>query len=93
MAPLAADLRVRRTIVLLEDYLVDLVEWDTEGTAVHEVALPWHGVDLVDEFDEPLARTPHPITGGETREDGFGFLSDTALVHAPDGVQRQSPGC
>ncbi|MDP9264635.1 MAG: heparinase II/III-family protein, partial [Chloroflexota bacterium] len=88
VAPLAADLRVRRTVVLLEDYLVDLAEWDAEGSAVHEVALPWHGVDLVNEFDEPLARTPHPITGGETREDGFGFLSDTALVHAPDGVQR-----
>ena len=87
-AQLAPDLRVRRTVVLLEDYLVDVLEWDADGDTVHEVALPWHGVDLVDEFDAPLARTPHPITGGETREDGFGFLSDTALVHAPDGVQR-----
>lgn len=87
-APLASDLRVRRSVVLLKDYLVDLLEWDTEGDAVHEVALPWHGVDLVNELDEPLARTPHAITSGETREDGFGFLSDTALVHAPDGVQR-----
>jgi hypothetical protein len=88
VAPLAADLRVRRTVVLLEDYLVDLVEWDTEGSAVHEVSLPWHAVDLVDEFDEPLARTLHPIARGETREDGFGFLTDTAVVDAPDGVQR-----
>jgi hypothetical protein len=88
VAPLAEDLRVRRTIVLLEDYLVDLVEWDAEGSAVHEVALPWHGVDLVDESDAPLARSPRAITGGETSEDGFGFLSDTALVHASDGVQR-----
>ncbi|MDP9176532.1 MAG: heparinase II/III-family protein [Gemmatimonadota bacterium] len=87
-APLATGLRVRRSVVLMKDYLVDVLEWDTEGDAVHEVALPWHGVDLVNELDEPLARTPHPITGGETREDGFGFLSDTALVHAPDGVQR-----
>ena len=86
VAPLAEDLRVRRTIVLLEDYLVDMLEWD--GDSVHEVALPWHAVDVVNEFDEPLARTPHPITSGETREDGFGFLSDAALVHAPDGVQR-----
>ncbi|MBA3342457.1 MAG: heparinase II/III family protein, partial [Gemmatimonadaceae bacterium] len=87
-APLAAGLRVRRSVVLLEDYLVDLLEWDAEGDTVHEVALPWHGVDLVNELDEPLARTPHAITRGEMREDGFGFLSDTALVHAPDGVQR-----
>ncbi|MDQ3242812.1 MAG: heparinase II/III-family protein, partial [Gemmatimonadota bacterium] len=87
-ARLASDLRVRRSVVLLEDYLVDLLEWDAEGDTVHEVALPWHGVDLVNELDEPLARTPHPITKGETREDGFGFLSDTALVRTQDGVQR-----
>jgi hypothetical protein len=87
-APLAADLRVRRSVVLVKDYLVDLLEWDAEGDTVHEVALPWHGVDLVNELDEPLARTPHPITRGETREDGFGFLSDSALVHASGGMQR-----
>lgn len=87
-AQLAADLRVRRSVVLLEGYLVDLLEWDAEGDTVHEIALPWHGVDLVNELDEPLASTPHPITGGETREDGFGFLSNSALVHASDGVQR-----
>jgi hypothetical protein len=86
LAPLASDLRVQRTVALLEDYLVDILEWD--GDSVREVALPWHGVDLVNEFDEPLARTSHPITGGETREDGFGFLSDTALVQVSDGVQR-----
>jgi hypothetical protein len=87
-AQLAADLEVRRSVVLMKDYLVDVLEWGTEGDTVHEVALPWHGVDIVNEIDEPLARTPHPITGGETREDGFGFLSDTALVRASDGMQR-----
>jgi hypothetical protein len=86
VAPLADGLRVRRTIVLLEDYLVDVLEWD--GDSVHEVALPWHGVDLVNEVGEPLAHTQRAITGGEKREDGFGFLSDTALVNTPDGVQR-----
>src|SRR6185503_17183143 len=45
-------------------------------------------VDIVNEIHEPLARTAQPITGGETREDGFGFLSDTALVDSSDGVQR-----
>ena len=75
VAPLAADLRVRRTVVLLNDYLVDLVEWDRLDT-VHEVALPgtaW----ICKRFDEPLARTPLRYEG-ETREDGFGFLSDPA---------------
>jgi hypothetical protein len=85
-APLADDIRVRRSVALLDDYLVDVLEWD--GDAVHEVALPWHGVDLIDDNDEPLVRTPHAITGGDMLEDGFGFLSDTALVNAPNGVQR-----
>jgi hypothetical protein len=85
-APLADDLRVRRSVVLLENYLVDVLEWD--GDALHEVVLPWHGVDLVDERDNPLVRTRYPITGGETLEDGFEFLSNTSLVHAPNGVQR-----
>jgi len=87
-ARLASDLRVRRSVVLVENYLVDLLEWDAEGDSVHEVALPWHGVDIVNEIHEPLARTAQPITGGETREDGFGFLSDTARVDSSDGVQR-----
>lgn len=84
-AALAGDLRVRRSVVLLEDYLIDLLEWD--GDVAHEVALPWHGFDLVNERDEPSARTPQPIPGGEAREDGFGFLSDTARLHAPGRVQ------
>jgi len=87
-AQLAPDLQVRRSVVLMKDYLVDVLEWDAKENTVHEVGLPWHGVDIVNELDEPLARTPHPITGGETREDGFGFLSDTALVHASEGMQR-----
>jgi hypothetical protein len=85
VAPLAEDLRVQRTIVLLEDYLVDMLEWT--GDSAHEVAVPWHGVDLVDESDEPLTRTRHSIAGGETSEDGFGFLTETALVNASEGVQ------
>ena len=86
VAPLANDLRVRRSVVLLENYLVDVLEWD--GDSVHDVAVPWHGVDLVNENDEPLAREHHPITGGEMSEDGFGFLSDTARVDATNGMQR-----
>lgn len=92
-ATLAGDLRVRRSIVVAGDHLVDLLEW--EGDAAHEVALPWHGVDLVDERDEPLVRTPESIAGGEAREDGFGFLRDTARLDVSGAVQRvvgRTPG-
>ena len=85
-ATLADDLRVRRSIVVTDEYLVDLVEWD--GGAEHDVALPWHGVDVVDERDEPLARTPERIEGGAAREDGFEFISNCARIDAPDGVQH-----
>ena len=85
-ATLADDLHVRRSVVVMGDYLVDLLEW--EGDAEHEIALPWHGVDLVNERGDPLARIPESIVGGEAREDGFVFLSDTARIDAPDGVQR-----
>ncbi|MDQ2889263.1 MAG: heparinase II/III-family protein, partial [Gemmatimonadota bacterium] len=80
------DLKVQRTVVVLQDYLVDMLEWT--GDTAHELALPWHGVDLVNEHDEPVARAAHPIQGGEALEDGFGFLIDPALIEATDDVQR-----
>jgi hypothetical protein len=85
-APLADDLNVHRSVVVLDDYLVDVVEWD--GDREHDIALPWHGVEIVNESDEPLARASRPIAGGETSDDGFGFLSDTALVHTTSAAQR-----
>jgi hypothetical protein len=82
-AALAPGLHVRRSIIVLDDYLVDLVQW--EGDAPHEVALPLHGVDLVDDAGAPVARTPMPIAGGDGLEDGFGFLERTARVDTPPG--------
>ena len=41
-APLGDDLTVRRSVVVMGDYLVDTIEW--EGADAHEVALPVHGV-------------------------------------------------
>jgi hypothetical protein len=66
--------------VLLEDYLVDLLQWD--GDAEHEVALPFHGLDLVDEAGRPLARVAAPIAGGDGVEDGFSFLERSARISA-----------
>lgn len=85
-AMLADDLRVQRTVTVMDEYLVDLLEWD--GEAPHDVALPWHGVDLVDARDNALRRTPATIEGGDAREDGFEFLRDTARIQASEDVQR-----
>lgn len=78
-AELAPGLIVRRSIVVLQDYLVDELHW--EGADAHEITLPMHGIEVVGEH----ASSPSPIAGGTDAEDGFGFLSDTALVHLPDG--------
>ena len=81
-AELVPGLHVRRSLVVLDDYLVDLLQWD--GDAAHEVALPLHGVDLVDDDDQPLARTAAPLVGGESAEDGFSFLQRTSRVLVGD---------
>ena len=73
-AELAPGLIARRTIVALEDYIVDELHW--EGVEPHEIGLPMHGVELSD----PRARSLEPITGGAGEEDGFNFLTDTARV-------------
>ena len=84
---LVPGLHLRRSLVVLEDYLVDLLQWD--GDAEHELALPLHGVDLVDEHDEPAARALAPIQGGDHLEDGFDFLERTARITAGgDGFVR-----
>lgn len=75
---LVPGLHIRRSIVLRDDHLVDLLQWD--GDAEHEIALPLHGVDLVDEHDRPLPRTPAPVEGGDGLEDGFEFLHSTARI-------------
>ena len=77
-AELTAGLHVRRSLVVLDDYLVDLLQW--EGERDHEVALPFHGVDLVDERGAAIARAAAPIAGGDGPEDGFGFLEQCAQI-------------
>jgi hypothetical protein len=75
---LAPGLHVRRSLVVLDDYLVDLLQW--EGETDHDLALPLHGVDLVDERDAALPREEAPIAGGDGVEDGFGFLEQPARI-------------
>jgi hypothetical protein len=75
---------VRRSLVVVENYLIDCLEWESE--AEHELALPLHGVDLVDDHGLPVAREAARISGGDAKEDGFGFLRDTQRVFARDGA-------
>ena len=77
-AELVPGLHFRRSVVVLDDYLVDLLQWD--GETEHEVALPFHGVDLVDESGQPVARVAAPLTGGDGLEDGFDFLEQGARL-------------
>jgi hypothetical protein len=79
-AELAPGLTVRRTVVVLEDYLVEELHW--ESAEPHEIALPIHGVSVVG--DDVAARVAAPISGGPSLEDGFGFLADTTLIATPD---------
>ncbi len=77
---LAPALQLRRSLVVLDDYLVDLLQWD--GAHEHDVALPLHGVDLVDASDHPLMRTAAPLLGGDDVEDGFFFLTNGARLES-----------
>jgi hypothetical protein len=71
---LLPDLSARRSVALMEDYLIDVLEW--EAAAAHEVTLPFHGVDAVSELELPLPRQATRVRGGAGKEDGFGFLRD-----------------
>jgi len=74
VAALLPDLEVRRSVIVMEDYLLDLLEW--EGAVPHEIGVPLQGMDAVDELELPVARSAVRIRGGEGKEDGFGFLHD-----------------
>ncbi|MDB4914121.1 MAG: Heparinase family protein [Gemmatimonadetes bacterium] len=84
-AQLAPDLDVRRTIVVLDHYIVDELRW--HGSDSHEVALPFHGVHLVTE-----GAVPAPMDGGGGHEDGFEFLADTARLTLAKGEQFEMIG-
>ncbi|MDB4881630.1 MAG: Heparinase family protein [Gemmatimonadetes bacterium] len=83
-AELAPGCMVRRSVVVCDDYLVDLLEW--ESAASHELALPLHGVRArgADGLRVPSIRAA--IDGGSDREDGFSFLRETARLVVDGGM-------
>jgi hypothetical protein len=79
----APGVRVRRSVVIVTDYLVDRVEWQSAHAVRAE--LPLH----VDADLDQLKFAPDSLDGGPAEEDGFSFvhdaerapLSDDAVVH------------
>ncbi len=82
-ARLAPGLEVRRTVVLMPDYLMDELAWS--GDAVHEIALALHGARAVDEHDADRPSEPCGIDNIGGVEDGFAFLRDARGVSSPAG--------
>ncbi|HEU4721347.1 MAG TPA: heparinase II/III family protein [Gemmatimonadaceae bacterium] len=85
-AELAPGCVVHRSAVVLEDYLVDRVEWQADDD--HELTLPCHGVHAVDADGAPLGAEPASLAGGQGSEDGFRFLSETARLVPRDRIVR-----
>lgn len=83
-AELAPRLRVRRAIVMMECYLVDELEWT--GDETHEVAVPLHGLELVDESGHPVEREAEALTESADREDGFAYLTGAMRCAVPNGT-------
>ena len=83
MAPLLPELEVRRSLVLMPDYLIDLLEWD--APIPHEIGLPLQGLDAVDDLELPLPRSATRIRGGAGKEDGFASLRDGQRVATRPG--------
>ena len=74
-AELVPGLIARRSVIVMDDYLVDELHW--ESGKCHEITLPMHGVQVVSEHTSNASF----ISGGADAEDGFAFLADTARVH------------
>ncbi|MEP6990102.1 MAG: heparinase II/III family protein [bacterium] len=73
-AELAPGLVVRRSLVVLDDYLIDETHWESADT--HEIALPLHGVVVTGAYGVQ----PAPVPGGTGEEDGFAFLADGSRI-------------
>ncbi|MGQ0713376.1 MAG: heparinase II/III domain-containing protein [Gemmatimonadaceae bacterium] len=76
----APGVRVRRSLVVMPDYLVDRLEW--KGPRPVRCELPIHLDAIVDLRPfEPAA-----LDGGPAAEDGFSFVHDADHARIPDGA-------
>lgn len=79
---IAPGVRVRRSVVVMPDYAVDRLEWESDGDARFE--LPLHvaadGLTGVGPFRSA------PLAGGTAPEDGFSYVRDAAVASAAAGA-------
>ena len=76
-ATIAPGVVVQRTIVVQGDYLVDVLQWQSDAT--HEIMLPMHGV--VPAAEQRVE--PDRLVASTDQEDGFAFLQDVARAALP----------
>ena len=75
----APGVRLQRTLVAMHTYLIDEVTWEADREV--QVDLPFH----VDASLQGVEWTPAVPDGGAAIEDGFSFLTDTAVASSsPD---------
>ena len=75
---LAPNVRVRRSAIVMNDYLVDRLEWESED-AVH-AELPIHVAADIPQLEFRSAS----LQGGSGLEDGFSFVRDSERAVVPD---------
>ncbi|HYD55064.1 MAG TPA: heparinase II/III family protein [Gemmatimonadaceae bacterium] len=76
-AAVADGVTVRRTVVVLDDYLLDRLEWEAAGDV--EIDLPVHldGETVERQWERATLR------GGDGAEDGFDFVADAERTVLP----------
>ena len=73
-AQIADGVTVTRTLIVMPEYLVDVLAWSSNR--VVEIGLPFHREFVVDR-----ARfIPEPLAGGAGTEDGFRFVKDAFVA-------------
>ncbi len=93
-AEIAPGVRVRRTLIVLPDYLIDTVAWQSaprSAPASHELEsalvfdLPIHAAIELTDGGAPPERGS--LAGGHGLEDGFDFAHDTTVERVEGGTR------
>jgi hypothetical protein len=81
---IAPGVRVRRTIVVMPSYLVDVLEWEAPDRVTLD--LPIHAALSI---DHSAHQASDAVVGGPSKEDGFSFLEDVSgFPVAPNEMVR-----
>jgi hypothetical protein len=75
---LARDVRVRRSVIVMNDYLVDRLEWESARPVRAE--LPIHIPADIPQLEFHSAS----LEGGSALDDGFGFVRDAERALVPE---------